>query len=74
MGSPDAYSARRLLRVARRDGGVRLFAAREQTASPDDPQAAHDFLIDVAVNKYAPLPAPNSVSGASGPYCSEQSG
>ena len=54
----DGMHYRGLLRVARRDAGVRLYAAREQTASPDDPQAAHDFLIDVAVNKYAPLPAP----------------
>lgn len=54
----DGMHYRGLLRVSRREGGVRLYAAREQTCAPEDPRAAHDFLIDVAVAKYAPLPTP----------------
>src|SRR5689334_20238979 len=53
----DGMHYRGLLRIARREGGVRLYAAREQTAPPADPRAAHDALIDVVVAKYAPLPA-----------------
>jgi uncharacterized protein len=53
----DALHHRGLLRVARREGGVRLYAVREPTAPPDDPIAAHDALIDAVVAKYAPLPA-----------------
>jgi len=53
----DEMHYRGLVRVARREGGVRLYAAREQTPSPIDPRAAHDALIDVVVAKYAPLPA-----------------
>src|SRR5512145_656610 len=45
-----------LLRVARREGGIRLYAAREATPPPDDPRAVHDALLDVVVAKYAPLP------------------
>jgi hypothetical protein len=47
---------RGLLRIARREGGIRLYAARETTPEPADPHAAHDALVDVIVNKYAPLP------------------
>lgn len=55
----DEMHYRGLLRVARREGGTRLYAplhahAREASADPD---AAFDALIDVAVAKYAPLPA-----------------
>jgi uncharacterized protein YcaQ len=53
----DEMHYRGLVRVARREGGVRLYAAREQTPPPADPRAAHDALIDVVVAKYAPLPA-----------------
>src|SRR5689334_16785896 len=53
----DEMHYRGLVRVARRESGVRLYAAREQTAPPADPRAAHDALIDVVVAKYAPLPA-----------------
>jgi len=55
----DAMHYRGLLRVARREGGVRLYApqrAHERTG-PEDPDAAFDALIDVAVATYAPLPA-----------------
>ncbi len=52
----DGMHYRGLLRIARREGGVRLYAAREATPEPGDPQAAHDALVDVVVRKYAPLP------------------
>jgi uncharacterized protein YcaQ len=55
----DAMHYRGQLRVARREGGVRLYApqgAHEREAHAD-PDAALDALIDVAVQKYAPLPA-----------------
>ncbi len=51
----DGMHYRGLLRVARREGGIRLYAAREATPPPDDPRAVHDALLDV-VAKYAPLP------------------
>lgn len=53
----DGLHYRGLLRVARREGGIRLYAVREPTAPPADPLAAHDALIDAVVKKYAPLPA-----------------
>ena len=46
-----------LVRIARREGGVRLYAARADHPAVDDPAAAFDALIDVVVHKYAPLPA-----------------
>ena len=52
----DAMHYRGLLRIARREGGVRLYAARETQAPAPDPAAALDALVDVIVNKYAPLP------------------
>ena len=53
----DGLHYRGLLRVARREGGIRLYAAREITPAPADTKAAHDALVDVIVAKYAPLPA-----------------
>ena len=53
----DAMHYRGLLRVARREGGIRLYAARAATPAATDPEAAFDALVDVAVAKYAPLPA-----------------
>jgi uncharacterized protein YcaQ len=55
----DGMHYRGLLRVARRERGIRLYEvlrAHERSA-PDDPDAHLDALIDVAVAKYAPLPA-----------------
>ncbi|WP_341892757.1 crosslink repair DNA glycosylase YcaQ family protein [Variovorax sp. YR752] len=52
----DGMHYRGLLRVARRDGGIRLYAARDTTPPPADPRAAHDALVDTIVAKYAPLP------------------
>ena len=53
----DGMHYRGLLRVARREGGIRLYAARDAMPAPHDARAAHDALIDVIVAKYAPLPA-----------------
>ena len=52
----DGMHYRGLLRIARRDGGVRLYAARDAHAPAPDPAAALDALVDVVVDKYAPLP------------------
>jgi uncharacterized protein YcaQ len=49
------------LRVARRDGGVRIYAVREGLAAPRDKavcRARFDALVDIVVSLYAPLPAP----------------
>jgi len=53
----DSMHYRGLLRIARRDGGTRLYAAREAHGAAPDPVAAMDALVDVVVAKYAPLPA-----------------
>lgn len=56
----DGMHYRGLLRVARREGGIRLYAVREQTPEPADEQArmdAMDALVDLVARKYAPLPA-----------------
>ncbi|MBL8335001.1 MAG: YcaQ family DNA glycosylase [Rubrivivax sp.] len=52
----DGMHYRGLLRVARREGGIRLYAAREAPAGEVDPDAALDTLVDVVIGKYAPLP------------------
>ncbi len=63
----DEMHYRGLVRVARRDGGIRIYAVREPDAEPcgegsspgPAPAAAgrFDALVDVVINKYAPLPA-----------------
>ncbi|HXG56454.1 MAG TPA: crosslink repair DNA glycosylase YcaQ family protein [Vicinamibacterales bacterium] len=47
------------LRVARRERGIRIYAFRENPAAADggSPRQRVDALVDVVVNKYAPLPA-----------------
>jgi uncharacterized protein len=70
----DVMHYRGLLRVARREGGTRVYAARETmaeprstgelpsgAAAPDGATAGArmDALVDVLVRKYAPLPAGN---------------
>jgi uncharacterized protein YcaQ len=55
----DGMHYRGLLRVARRDGGTRVYAAREGDASAPDADTASarmDALVDLVVAKYAPLP------------------
>jgi len=50
---------RGLLRVRRREKGIRIYAVREITVLPDitlTPRERVDALIDVVVRKYAPLP------------------
>ncbi len=58
----DGMHYRGLLRIARREGGIRLYAAREMDSAPGDEAAAMDQLVDIIVNKYAPLPA-STLSG-----------
>lgn len=55
----DEMQYRGLLRVARREGGIRLYAPlfAHRRPAPSDPDASFDALIDVIVAKYAPLPA-----------------
>ena len=52
----DGMHYRGLLRIAGRASGVRLYAARDLQAAAADSAAALDALVDVIVNKYAPLP------------------
>ena len=61
----DAMHYRGLLRVARRDGGTRVYAACDHDPARVDAatrRARLDALVDVIVGKYAPLPA-TSLSG-----------
>jgi uncharacterized protein YcaQ len=56
----DLMHYRGWLRVVRRDRGVRVYAAYDHQAGPIDAasrRARVDALIDVAVAKYAPVPA-----------------
>jgi uncharacterized protein YcaQ len=57
----DAMHYRGMLRVARRDSGIRVYAVREQGApqrlDAEERAARLAALIDIAVRKYAPLPA-----------------
>lgn len=52
----DGMHYRGMLRIARREGGIRLYAAREISAAPTDVTAAMDTLVDIVIRKYAPLP------------------
>lgn len=52
----DGMHYRGLLRIARRDSGVRVYAAREANPPVADAAAALDALVDVVVRTYAPLP------------------
>ena len=56
----DAMHYRGLLRVARRDAGTRVYAARDPWPVPTDKveiRRRMDALVDVIVATYAPLPA-----------------
>lgn len=58
----DLLHYRGLLRVVRRDGGVRVYGVQQPLpAAADKAERARrlDALVDVAVRKYAPLPAPS---------------
>ena len=57
----EAMQYRGMLRVVRREGGVRIYAAHRHGAEPADTAerlARIDALVDVAVRIYAPLPGP----------------
>ena len=56
----DAMHYRGLLRVARREGGIRLYAAHEHApfrGGARERAARQDALVDVVARIYAPLPA-----------------
>jgi uncharacterized protein YcaQ len=56
----DQMHYRGLLRVVRRDAGIRIYAVHEHAAPPHTPaerRARLDALVDVVVSKYAPLTA-----------------
>jgi uncharacterized protein YcaQ len=55
----DQMRYRGLLRVVRRESGIRLYAARDLTpsAQPGTADTRMDRLVDLVVHKYAPLPA-----------------
>jgi uncharacterized protein YcaQ len=56
----DHLHYRGLLRVARRDAGIRVYEMRDASASPSTPAVQRDrldALVDLAVHTYAPLPA-----------------
>ena len=56
----DTLHFRGSLRVARREAGVRTYSPRDEPVNTEaalPPEAALDALVDVVVNKYAPLPA-----------------
>ena len=58
----DAMHYRGLLRVARREAGIRIYAVHEHKPAPRDAAARRarlDALVDIVVAKYAPLPAPS---------------
>ena len=55
----DQMHYRGLLRVVRREAGIRVYAARDLklSAEPGTADARMDRLVDLVVRKYAPLPA-----------------
>jgi uncharacterized protein len=57
----DGMHYRGLLRIARRDGGVRVYSAVDlhQDTETDTVAATMDALVTVIVAKYAPLPEPS---------------
>jgi len=58
----DAMHYRGLLRIARRDGGIRIYTTHQHEPVANDAatRRAHlDALVDVIIGMYAPLPAPS---------------
>lgn len=56
----DAMHYQGLLRVVRREAGIRLYSVHEHASKPTDEtvhRAQLDSLVDAAVHVYAPLPA-----------------
>jgi uncharacterized protein YcaQ len=61
----DQMHYRGLLKVVRRDAGIRIYAAHEHGPVPRDAatRRAHlDSLVDIVVGKYAPLPGASLVN------------
>ena len=55
----DAMHYRGVLRVVRREAGIRVYGAHQHETAPDDAdvrRARLDAMVDVAVSIYAPLP------------------
>ena len=61
----EAMHYRGLLRVVRRESGVRVYGAAVPATSAADAAAELDALVDVIARKYAPLPA-KSLAGLVG--------
>lgn len=57
----DAMHYRGLLRVVRRDAGVRVYEAVEHAEDPRTPQQRARALVELVLRKYAPLPASSLV-------------
>ena len=58
----DGMHYRGMLRVVRRESGIRIYAAHEHAPrddSPDARQAQADALLTLVLEKYAPMPAVN---------------
>jgi hypothetical protein len=58
----DVMHYRGLLRIVRREAGVRVYGVRERliaSAKASERAVRVDALVDVAVSKYAPLPGPS---------------
>jgi uncharacterized protein YcaQ len=55
----DSMHYRGLLRVLRRDGGTRVYAAAPLREAAADADAAMDALVDTVLAAYAPLPQPS---------------
>jgi uncharacterized protein YcaQ len=58
----DAMQYAGLVRVTRREQGIRLYAERVAAVQPPDAAACLDALVDVVVAIYAPVSAPGLVS------------
>ena len=54
----DGLLYRGLLRVARRESGIRHFEVRPPWPAQPDDAAAYDTLVDLVVAHYAPVPGP----------------
>jgi uncharacterized protein len=52
----DAMHHRGLLRVVRREGGIRIYAPRVFTETALSPEERAEALLGIALKKYAPLP------------------
>jgi uncharacterized protein YcaQ len=55
----DGLHYRGLLRITRRDNGLRVYGARDHVPPGLEVEEILDALVDWAVGKYAPLPAPS---------------